>query len=252
MQSFLPPCKSELWDLVMSGEVKPYGRSIVQIVAELSCPIPFNYIEWKPVYEKRQLKDRVPYLGHDTITLILNYVAPGWSSEIAENQIGDRAVILCKLSIPAAEGIIVRSATGNDDLSDVTYGGALCDSEAMAFRRAAKHFGLGLALWDNDYVAELKRQRKSSNTQNSVSYTPEIAQNSVQHNNGNGHTLHSSSANPELANQLRILAKQKDRVNWTTGYIRQEFKKQNADELSEEQLKKLIGILQKINPGTPE
>ena len=83
---------------------------------------------------------------------------------------GDRLIVHGRLSIPAAEGVVSRCATGTELLKDwrpivvggnkladdygrpvlepveIAYGDPSSNAESMAFRRAASRFGLGLYL----------------------------------------------------------------------------------------------------------
>ena len=52
------------------------------------------------------------------------------------------------LSIPAADGIVTRHATGIEDTDNKGYGDAVSNASAMAFKRAAAMFGLGRHLYN--------------------------------------------------------------------------------------------------------
>ena len=46
------------------------------------------------------------------------------------------------LTIPAADGAVTRHATGVEDTDSKSYGDAVSNASAMAFKRAAAMFGL--------------------------------------------------------------------------------------------------------------
>jgi hypothetical protein len=52
-----------------------------------------------------------------------------------------------RISIPCLEGIISREATGTEDEELKGYGDPSSNAEAMALKRAAAKFGLGLYLY---------------------------------------------------------------------------------------------------------
>jgi hypothetical protein len=53
-------------------------------------------------------------------------------------------VVTVRISIPCIEGIISREATGTEDEELKGYGDPSSNAEAMALKRAAAKFGLGL------------------------------------------------------------------------------------------------------------
>ena len=61
-----------------------------------------------------------------------------------------RIVVTVRLSIVAAEGVFYREATGTEeepDEDEKMYGDPSSNAEAMALKRAAAKFGLGLYLY---------------------------------------------------------------------------------------------------------
>ena len=118
-------------------------RSITQIISDLSREIP-----------QRHLKSRVQggktlhYIDWSTAVRFLDHFAAGWSCEIRNVTISDaRCVVTVRISIPSLEGIIVREATGTEDEELKGYGDPSSNAEAMALKRAAAKFGLGLYLY---------------------------------------------------------------------------------------------------------
>jgi len=54
-----------------------------------------------------------------------------------------------RVSIPCLEGVVWREATGTEDGELRGYGDPSSNAEAMALKRAASKFGLGLYLYQN-------------------------------------------------------------------------------------------------------
>lgn len=156
MTSPLPATKQELRRLVAAGQTMTANRPLEAIVADLSWPVPSDYIDWK---EKPSL---IPYLGHDTITWVLNYVCPGWEGRTEITQVGNLVVCVYTLTIPTATGTVTRQSTGSASLDDEAFGGSLCEAEAQALRRVLRLFGLGLYLYDEVIVRGLIESKRRS------------------------------------------------------------------------------------------
>jgi hypothetical protein len=78
----------------------------------------------------------------------LDHYAPGWSCEVRNLVISDaRCVVTVRISIPALEGIVSQEATSTEDEELKGYGDPSSNAEAMALKRAAAKFGLGLYLY---------------------------------------------------------------------------------------------------------
>lgn len=153
IQSILPANRGELRRLLAQGINRGWQRPFNEIQADLIRPLPDGFISW---FQKKSTW--IPYLTWIDANLILDYIAPGWSCDISENQIGDRVVVKCSLSLLCAEGTVTRSSLGSDELADEHFGGPLPDSESQAFRRSAVRFGLSLYLYDRAIVESLKRK----------------------------------------------------------------------------------------------
>ena len=82
----------------------------------------------------------------------LDLHAPGWSYEVRSvTWYGERVVLAVRLSIPCAEGLVFREATGTEEEPEEgerMYGDPSSNAESMALRRAAAKFGLGLYLYN--------------------------------------------------------------------------------------------------------
>jgi hypothetical protein len=62
-------------------------------------------------------------------------------------QISGLTVVHGALSIPSADGVVVRHATGIEDTDNKGYGDAVSNANAMAFKRAFAMFGLARHLY---------------------------------------------------------------------------------------------------------
>lgn len=123
-----------------SGEL----RSIREIVKDLSKPIASRHLR-----KRKQGGKELTYISwHDAIKY-LDHFAPGWCYEVRRiESFSGKLVMTVRLSIPCAEGIVYREATGQEDEDVESYGDSSSNSESMALRRAAAKFGLGLYLYD--------------------------------------------------------------------------------------------------------
>lgn len=146
--------------------------SITQIIAALSRPLPQSMLE-----TRRQGGANIPYISWHSVNRILDKYAPGWNWSIQKIELSsDRIFVVGRLSIPCAEGLVYREATGTELLKEpkeiwigdkdnrqpvkdelgrirterreLAYGDPSSNAESMAFRRAAARFGLGLYLYD--------------------------------------------------------------------------------------------------------
>jgi len=123
---------------------EPLLRSIREIISDLSKPVSAQRLKTR----KQGGKD-ITYLPWYQAVRYLDYYAPGWSYEVRSvNQIGERCVVTVRISIPCAEGLVYREATGQEALDCGSYGDPSSNAESMALRRAAAKFGLALSLYD--------------------------------------------------------------------------------------------------------
>ncbi len=110
---------------------------------------------------RRQGGQTIHYIPWHIAARILDKYAKGWEWEIRTiHTTSDRLFLVGRLSIPTAEGVIFREATGTEvlkeldkktgELKELSYGDSSSNAESMAFRRAAAKFGLGLYLYDRD------------------------------------------------------------------------------------------------------
>lgn len=119
-------------------------RSIRDIVADLTKPVAKRHLR-----SRKQGGKDIRFLSwHDAIKYLDHY-APGWCYEVRTIQnIAGKLILTVRLSVPCAEGIIFREATGQEDEDKDNYGDSSSNAESMALRRAASKFGLGLYLYD--------------------------------------------------------------------------------------------------------
>jgi len=125
-------------------------RSIDEIIADLSKPIPRRLLRSKTVGGQKIL-----FLPWHTAVKFLDLYAPGWSYEIRHLAgIGGKLVLVSRISIPCAEGVVYREATGQEDEDVDKFGDPSSNAESMSLRRAAAKFGLGLGLYEGTQQQE--------------------------------------------------------------------------------------------------
>ena len=128
---------------------KPYARPLAEIMADLSKPIAPQHLR-----TKRKGGIEIVFIPWYYAVKYLDYYAPGWSSEIRSvTGFGERLILTVRLTIPCAEGLIYREASGTEEEpeeGEKMYGDPSSNAESMALRRAAAKFGLGLYLYYPD------------------------------------------------------------------------------------------------------
>ncbi len=118
-------------------------RSIEAIIEDLSRPIAERHVKTRTQGDKQ-----IHYIEWHTAVRYLDHFAPGWSFEIRNvAPTADRFVVTARISIPCLEGVVYREATGTEDEELKGYGDPSSNAEAMALKRAASKFGLGLYLY---------------------------------------------------------------------------------------------------------
>ena len=140
----------EAWSSEQSPTVKPprpYTRPAADILADLSKPIAPQHLK-----SKSKGGTKFQFITWYHAIRYLDYFAPGWCSEVrGVHWFGERLIVTVRLSIPCAEGWVFREATGTEeepDEGEKMYGDPSSNAEAMALKRAAAKFGLGLSLYD--------------------------------------------------------------------------------------------------------
>lgn len=89
---------------------------------------------------------------------VLDAYAPGWTDKVRSlDLLGTRVIVTYRLTLPCAEGVVWREAIGQasdwDEDEAQHYGDPSSNAEAMALKRAAAKFGVGLGLYDKDQTA---------------------------------------------------------------------------------------------------
>lgn len=119
-------------------------RSIAEIITDLSKPIPDRLLKSKTVGGQK-----IKFLPWHGAVRFLDLYAPGWNYEIRHVVgIGGKLVLVSRISIPCAEGIVYREATGQEDEDVDKWGDSSSNAESMSLRRAASKFGLSLYLYE--------------------------------------------------------------------------------------------------------
>lgn len=120
------------------------GRPVREIVADLSKPIAPKHLS-----TRKQGGQTLTYIAWYHAVKYLDFYAPGWTYQIMNSEIvGNSYILTVRLSIPCAEGVVFREATGYEDIDAKGYGDVSSNAESMALRRAAAKFGLGRDLYE--------------------------------------------------------------------------------------------------------
>ena len=123
--------------------VNSSSRSIREIIADLSKTVAARHLK-----TRRQGGTEITYIEWHTAVKYLDLFAPGWSYAVKSvSQVGSLVTVIASISIPCAEGVVTREATGCEDADAKGYGDPCSNAEAMALKRAASRFGLGLYLY---------------------------------------------------------------------------------------------------------
>lgn len=118
-------------------------RPASEILNDLARPIPGEYLS-----KRQQGGQTLTYVAWHHAVEILDEKCPGWEWETKTiTQVGNRLVMVGRLSIPTSDGWLHREATGQEVIEMNGYGDPSSNAESMAFRRAAAKFGLGLYLY---------------------------------------------------------------------------------------------------------
>lgn len=121
-----------------------FGREIQEIINDLSKPIADRHLK-----HRQQGGVDITFIEWHTAVKYLDLYAPGWCYRV--NKIhtdSSRIYVVCEITIPAAEGLITREATGSEELNTNSFGDPSSNAESMALKRAAAKFGLGLYLYE--------------------------------------------------------------------------------------------------------
>jgi len=118
-------------------------KPLAEILQALKAPLPQGALA-----TRKQGGQNITYVPWYNVAELLDRHAPGWQWQVVSVQVcGNHLVLVGRLIVPTADGPIVREATGSELLEVSGYGDPASNAEAMAFRRAAAKFGLGLYLY---------------------------------------------------------------------------------------------------------
>jgi hypothetical protein len=118
-------------------------RSIIEIITNLSKPLPDRWLK-----TRKQGGNTITYIEWHTAVRYLDHHAAGWGYAVKSvSLVGNLVTVVASISIPCLEGVVTREATGCEDSDAKGYGDAVSNAEAMALKRAAAKFGLGLYLY---------------------------------------------------------------------------------------------------------
>ena len=119
------------------------ARSIKDIITDLSKPLASRHLK-----TRRQGGHDLTYIEWHTAVKYLDLFAAGWSYHVKSVQlVGSLVTVVASISIPCSEGLVTREATGCEDADAKGYGDPCSNAEAMALKREASRFGLGLYLY---------------------------------------------------------------------------------------------------------
>lgn len=137
------------------SEYKPeeYARPIAEIINDLRIKIPPTMFKKLPGKKSKSggTGAAIDYIPWYNAVKVLDKFAPGWSGHVVKaEETLKRAVVVYRITLPCAEGMVSREATGYEDIEGVEYGDPFSNAESMAFRRAAAKFGLALHMYERD------------------------------------------------------------------------------------------------------
>lgn len=119
-------------------------RSIGEIVKDLAKPVANRHLR-----TRKQGGKELTYISWFDAVKYMDHYAAGWNYEIRSMQsVGGKLIITVRVSVPCAEGIVYREATGQEEEVTSSYGDSSSNAESMALRRCFAKFGLGLYLYD--------------------------------------------------------------------------------------------------------
>jgi len=154
-QSILPNTPKDLRVALAMGETLGINRPFLDIQRDLYRKVPDSYYQFKS-----KGGTQIIFLPWELLSCCMDYIVPGWEKSIVLNQIGERVVIECTITIHSSDGSFKRTATGSDVLLDEQFGGPVVDAESQAFRRALANFGFCSYLRDKEISNALIKRIK--------------------------------------------------------------------------------------------
>lgn len=130
--------------LAPQAPTTPCLRALAEILADLKKPPAQKHLR-----TKKKGGTELTFIPWYFVIQYLDLYAPGWCYEIRSvTEIKNQVVLVVRLTIPTADGLVWREASGIEDDETNSYGDPSSNAESMALRRAASKFGFGLYLYD--------------------------------------------------------------------------------------------------------
>lgn len=131
--------------IVEPSPLKPYGRPLAEILADLARPLPNRFLS-----QRRQGGQQIPYLTWYHANKLMDYfTGGGWEGSVVNLHAQSNDVfVVYRITIHAQEGAFGREATGSERLDNNSWGEAIAKAESQAFRRACARWGLALYLYE--------------------------------------------------------------------------------------------------------
>lgn len=131
--------------IVSEPALKPYGRPLAEILADLARPLPSRFLS-----QRRQGGNTIPYLSWYNANKLMDYFCGGgWEGSVTSLSCTQTEVfVVYRVIIHSAEGAFGREATGSERLDNNSWGEAIAKAESQAFRRACARWGLALYLYE--------------------------------------------------------------------------------------------------------
>lgn len=139
--------------------------TIIDTRARLSEVVDDSFISHKPVFSRGSKSHHVPYIAWFDVFTLLDYLAPIYSFECNENQVGELFVVKATLTVICTDSELKASALGSESLSSVDFGGCMAEASAQAVRRAGATIGLGRYLYNSDKPSIPTQTRQCNSNQ---------------------------------------------------------------------------------------
>ena len=121
---------------ITQEKYKQFKRPIVEILNDLSQPIPPRLLKQKPIFKKEGGKlvkvGEINFVPWKTLIKLLDYYAPAFEWRIRVKDFGEKTVIEGSLTIYAAEGQFTRESVAQENANVSGYGDAVTNAEASA------------------------------------------------------------------------------------------------------------------------
>ena len=125
--------------------LKPYGRPLAEILADLAKPLPQRFLS-----QRRQGGKELTYVPWNRANKLMDYfTGGGWEGSVVNiHSITTEVYVVYRVTLHTAEGSFSREATGSEQLDNNAWGEAIAKAESQAFRRACARWGLALYLYE--------------------------------------------------------------------------------------------------------